>query len=184
MNNGKFPPKKRPGFRKSLRAALPLLLIAIVIALSAGGTLAYILDRTTEVENTFTPAQVSCQVNPNGTITNTSNIQAYIRAMVIVNWMDGSGNVSATVPNVSEAANSGWIKDGATGIYYYTGKVAAGGAITAPATITGGTNNPDSTQYNLSIEVVAEAIQAEGMGDDVTNAQQAWLAAKYRPTNP
>lgn len=184
MNNGKFSQKKRPGFRKSLRAALPLLLIAIVIALSAGGTLAYILDNTSSVENTFTPAQVSCVVQNNGKIENTSNVKAFIRAMVIVNWMDDDGNVSASAPVYTVVAGDKWAKSDTDGFYYYTDKVAPNEVLPAPATIDVTSTNPDGTQYKATVEIVAEAIQAEGMGDDVDTAQEAWAAAKSRPTNP
>ena len=173
MKQGKFV-NHRPRRRASRRAVLPLLLIILIFAVSVGGTLAYIIDQTTGVENTFTPAQVSCEVNGDLSITNTGNVKAYIRAMVVVNWMDGDGNVYGTAPVYTIETNSGWTLDEVTGIYYYNSPVDPDPAkIVTPATVTCGETAPEGCV--LSVEVIAEAIQAEGMG--AANAQDAWAKA-------
>ena len=50
----------------------------------------------------------------------------------------------------------------------------------ATQTVTGPVGT-DGTQYYLSIEIVASAIQAEGMG--ATSAQEAWVKAKSIQVN-
>ena len=169
--------------RLSRRAVLSLMLIILVLAASVG-TLAFMIARTAAVENSFTPAQVSCEVNDDLTITNTSDVEAYIRAMVVVNWMDRDGNVSGTVPVYEITTNSGWTRDTNTGIYYYNSPVHPEAVdeklaeIVAPADVDCKEAAPDG--YTLTIEVIAEAIQAEGMG--AINAQDAWAKA-YIPLN-
>lgn len=173
MKNGRFE-QKHPRRRNFRRAVLPLLLIALILSITVGGTLAYIMVQTSGVENSFTPAQVSCTV-VGDEITNTSNVKAYIRAMVIVNWMDSAGNVSAIAPAYKFTPNSGWQLDETTGIYYYNSDVAPDGEISVPGKVQV-TDKAPAEEYTLSVEIVAEAIQAEGM--NATSAQDAWAKAK------
>ena len=179
MRQGKFA-RKRSWHGNIKRIALPLALILLITIGSVGGTLAYILDNTGTVENTFTPARVSCEVNENLTVKSTSNVKAYLRAMVIVNWMDSNGNILGQTPNYTATTNSGWTLE--DGIYYYKSPVDPNEVTTAaPAKVTCNEAAPEAG-YKLTVQVVAEAIQAEGMGDDVDSAQDAWAAAKTRPT--
>lgn len=173
MNNGKYQ-ANRPMRRKSWKTALPLILALLVLTISAGGTLAYIMDKTAGVENTFTPAQVSCQVNDGGTVTNTSNIKAYVRAVVVANWMDNKGNVYGIAPNVT-VSSSGWTLD--NGIYYYNGILNPNGQEGSVTTaLSAASNDPAPEGYSLVVEIVAEAIQAEGM--NATGAMDAWVKAQ------
>lgn len=180
MKQSKFA-KARPRRKASRRAVLPLVLIILVFTVSVGGTLAYIIDQTAAVQNSFTPAQVSCRVENDLTITNTSNVKAYIRAMVVVNWVDAQGNVYGNAPAFTATNGSGWEQDAQTGIYYYQSTVPAHDSVSttdtipAPANITVTSANPDAKVYTLRIEVVAEAIQAEGMG--ATGPKNAWEKA-------
>lgn len=65
------------------------------------------------MENTFNPAQISClvteefenNIKTNVSIKNTGNTDAYIRAAVIVTWVDNDGNVYATAPQVGTDYN-------------------------------------------------------------------------------
>ena len=83
--------KKR---RKSTTSRKVIVLaIAAVLLLSATvtGTLMYLVDKTGAVTNTFEPANVTCSVTEdfNGTVkknvnvTNTSNIDAYVRVKLV-----------------------------------------------------------------------------------------------------
>lgn len=172
-------------------ASLALLLFAVV-----GTTAAYLYDKTDRVNNTFDPAQVSCAVVENGsaytastvtvssksnvTVKNTGNIPAYIRAAILVSWKSSSGIVYGVKPTGQDYTlqlnSSHWSENG--GFYYYNSAVPAGGLtealITSAAQTASGPIGPDGTQYSLSIEIVAEAIQADGMG--ATSAQAAWAA--------
>lgn len=162
--------------RKSLQNALVLVLALLVLTLSAGSTLAYIMEKTDGVENTFTPAQVTCEVQNNLSVKNTSNIKAYIRAMVVVNWVDKStGGVYGIAPIYTATMADGWSQDSDTGIYYYNTPVDPSDTIPAPAAISGISENPNEDKYECIIEVVAEAIQAEGL--NATSAQDAWVKA-------
>ena len=170
-------------------------LLSIVLLLTAviGGTLAYMVVKTMSVENQFQSAQVSCEVLMEKAdktdvikVQNTSNVHAYIRAAIIVNWVDRAGNVLGTAPVKAIDEKGGdyawlsvegaWVQDTNTGFYYYTSAVEPG-EITSPLISNiSVTATPPSDDYSLSIEVIAEAIQADGVTDDggTPAYQDAW----------
>lgn len=185
----------------STKILISVTAVALLLFVTVGSTAAYLYIGTPNVTNTFQPSQVSCAVVENGTaytgnvvsvsqksnvtIKNTSNIPAYIRAAILVTWKSADGKVYAVQPQEGtdndytlQLNTTDWMQ-GTDGYYYYNSSVTANGSTTA--LITSATRIKESfvgsnnTQYYLSIEIVAEAIQADGMG--VTSAQDAWAAA-------
>ena len=164
---------RRQGHLVALLASLLLVLGAAV-----GGTLAFIMTASEEKTNTFTPAQISCDVmeefdgtvKRNAAVKNTGGTEAYIRAAVNVTWMkdeNASGQtITAKVPQADVDyelifhTDTGWIK-GADGYWYYQTPVAPG-AVTAAfvreCRQLEGANVPQG--YHLSVEIVASAIQS------------------------
>ena len=124
-------------------------------------------------ENTANVVQTG-KSKTNVQIKNTGDTDAYIRVAVVVNWMSADGTrVWATKPvegteyTISYATNTGWVK-GSDGYWYYTKSVPPTGG----SNLTGiliematqkidGPKGTDGTQYHLSIEIVASAIQAK-----------------------
>ena len=109
-------------------------------------------------------------------IINTGNTDAYIRVAVVVNWMNEDGSrvwaqrpIKDTDYTITyNLAKGGWF-DGGDGFYYYSKAVSSTSPdnltdilITNAALISGVTApvGTDNTQYYLSIEIVASAIQA------------------------
>ena len=170
-----------------------VLLFSIVLLLTAvaGGTLAFIAVKTASVQNQFESAYVTCQVNVNDDnsidLMNTGNVDAYIRAAIIVNWMDSEGNVLGAAPKEAVDENGGdyslvinnttWQKDDTTGFYYYKARVGASESTDNLIDYIYETTDNRPSSYTLSIEVIAEAIQADGVTDaDGTPAvQDAWF---------
>lgn len=144
----------------------------LVLAVSAAGTLAYLHAKTAALANTFVPGEVSCAVSEtfDGTaksdvcITNTGDVEAYIRAAVVVTWQDGDGNIYGVAPAAGEysmTVAAGWTL-GDDGFYYWPDAVAPGestGILISSASETAG-KAPDG--YHLCIEILGSAIQAEG----------------------
>lgn len=173
--------------KRVMKTKKPVALVALLLLLccTVAGTLAYLVTSTDPVTNTFTPAEVKTEVtesfenDKNGTLTksnvqikNNGNIDAYIRAAVIINWADKQGNISATPVNDSDyemTLGSGWVK---IGDYYYCKTTTAHGASTAPLIIscakTPSAAVPDG--YDLQVTILADGIQSEP-ADAVT---QAW----------
>ena len=163
------------GAKRSLVLVVSVLVLLLAVA---GGTLAW-LTAQDSVNNTFTPAHVTCTVEEtfNGTektnvqIKNTSDIPAYIRAYIVVTWKDADGNVYGKLPVANTdytmtMGPNGWAqKDG----YWYCNTAVASGANT-PVLISNCEVKDNATipdGYKLSVEIIAEAIQsspAEAVG--------------------
>lgn len=150
-----------------LVASVLVLLLAV-----AGGTLAWLTANTGPVVNTFTPAHVSCDVEEefkdgiksDVKVKNTGDIPAYIRAYIVVTWKDAAGNVYGQKPVANTdytmtMGSNGWAqKDG----YWYCNTAVASGANT-PVLISNCEVKDNATipdGYNLSVEIIAEAIQS------------------------
>lgn len=176
--------KKSP--KKTRKPLLLLLSIVLILAIAAGGTVAYLVMESGTVANSFQSGFVTSQVNANGngsfTVTNTGNVDAYIRAAVVVNWMDSHGNVRGIGPTADEytiGINSDkWTENG--GFYYYKDRVGAKQTTEALVTSFELTGTAPAG-YDLVVEVVAEAIQADGdLDSDGTPAyQDAWGVTLY-----
>ena len=172
--------------KKSIIIASVMLLLLVAV----GTTLAYIFTETKPVENTFNPSKVSCAVVENkgtpvtGSVTNTGNVKenvqikntgdtdAYIRVAVVVNGMDEAGTkVWATKPvegadgdyTITYNLGNGWF-NGGDGFYYYSKAVSPGEStsvlIDEAKRLLAAPKGTDGTQYYLSIEIVASAIQS------------------------
>ena len=167
---------------KILKIWTVVLSIILVLSLAtAGATLAFLSTKTEPVENQFVEANVTCLVNRKNDIfnvTNTGNVNAFIRTAIVVNWMDKNGNVRGIAPTDADVDivlnTTDWaILD--DGYFYYTSPVAPGQDTADLITsITLKTTAPEG--YSLSVEVIAEAIQADGQ-DHFTAILDAWLGS-------
>lgn len=160
--------------RRRTNMLVGLLGIILILSLAVGGTFAYLKAVTNKVENQFAPARVACIVNSgsDGTfdVKNDSDVDAYIRAAIVVNWMDDNGNVRGIAPVATEVDikvnTTDWWQDSNTGYYYYKRLVSSEEVTEDLITSFGlgeGATVPNG--YQLSVEVVAEAIQAAGVSD-------------------
>ena len=168
------------------KAAVLLTSLVLVLVCAVGATVAYLVDTTSEVVNTFDPAKVSCEVTEtfendvktDVAIKNTSDIEAYIRAAVIVTWKDKDGNVYGKMPAEGTDytitwGKTGWTK-GSDGYYYYNSPVAVE-ASTATLITECKDKGTAPAGYGLNVEILGSAIQAKGM--DASSAQDAWAKA-------
>ena len=175
--------------KRVMKTKKPVALVALLVLLccTVAGTVAYLVTSTDPVTNTFTPASVTTQVEEkfdgitkrNVTIKNTGDIDAYIRAAVIINWADANGNVSATPVKdgdyvIKYDRSNTWKKIG--DYWYYTKPVAADSLtekalIESCAPVAG--KAPEG--YNLQVTILADGIQADGVGSNgKTPMEDAW----------
>lgn len=148
------------------KKAVAFLVLTVALSLAiVGTTIAYIIDYTESLKNTFTPPVVDIESDAvaGNIISNGSDVDVYLRAAVVVNWVNNSDHsILSTKPveNTDYTLDLGtnWVK-GSDGFYYYTLKVAPGGAdilvldaVTCP-TVTNG-------NYTLTVQVISSAIQA------------------------
>lgn len=174
----------KSGFRWK-RSGILLAAVIVLLAGAVGGTWAFLVAQSEPVQNNFTYAHVRCTIDEkfeNGVksdvqIQNTGDISAYIRARIVVTWKDTSGNVSAAVPvkNTDYTITfneTDWTQQGG---YWYC-KTAVNPDGFTPKLITEckktGTAPKD---YDLSVEILADAIQSE----PANAVKEAW---GYTPT--
>ena len=150
------------------------LALALVLALSAGGTIAYLITNTSAITNTFTPSEVDCEiiepnwVNETSTaktnvyVKNTGDTDAHIRATIVATWQNDEGKVLAVTPVLNtdytlDINESGWTKKGD---YYYC--VTAGVPNTQTSVLIEKCEVIGKQDgYFLCVDVLAQAIHAE-----------------------
>lgn len=167
---------KTKTFTSNKKLILLISIVAIMIlAITAGTTIAFLKAETGTVTNTFTPAKVTTDITEgfdgktksNVQIKNTGDINACIRAAVVVNWVDGGGNIYPEQPVADKdytidynlvTSGDGWYK--IDDYYYYSKPVPPGdvtGVLIKKCEPVEG-NAPDG--YDLSVEIIADAIQS------------------------
>lgn len=138
MYQGAYVKKRRKSRVRMNRATVLLMAILMLIGVVAGSTVAYLIDKTDRVANTFEYAKVSCEITENFDKTTKSNVQvkntgttdAYIRATYVVNWLDKDNNIVASDPAeysyvLTENPDDKWTK-GTDGYFYYLPPVGLG----------------------------------------------------------
>ncbi len=157
--------------KKMNKKSLILLVSMMAILLVAvGGTVAYLVTATAPVTNTFTPSEVGTdiiesfdgKVKSNVQIKNEGEVTVYVRAKIVANWVDASGNVVAPwTDNLSYNEND-WDK-GSDGYYYHKKSIAVG---ETSAALFNGTYSYSSTEiptgaHHLVMDVIHQSVQAE-----------------------
>lgn len=147
-----------------IAAALVLLLASV------GGVRAWLMAQTQPVENTLVPASVTCAVEEHFEnnlkqdvrIRNTGNIDAYIRATVVVTFVDDSGKVSAVAPREGVDYTLVWGTDwqmGSDGFWYFPTAVSPDGLTSVLVDRASVLAAPEG--FHLNIQILATAIQSE-----------------------
>lgn len=163
---------KRARKRTLARPVLLALSLVLVLGLSVGGTLAYLVTNTDPVTNTFTPGEVETHIEEefNGAIkenvyvTNTGTVDVYIRATWTANWVDEAGNIVAPAVQdedykVTGLPGEGWKESG--GYYYYTSPVAPGNPTSDLFTELKPVPEQEPEGAHLEVTILSQAIQAE-----------------------
>ena len=164
---------KRARKRTLARPVLLALSLVLVLGLGVGGTLAYLVTNTDPVTNTFTPGEVTTEIEePNWdgrvkedvTIKNTGDVAVYIRAAIVANWVDAYDNIIAPATKgtdyTSFTSDSGWVER--DGYYYWISPVAVGSStgklINSCQPIASA--KPEGADH-LKMDILSQAIQAE-----------------------
>ena len=170
---------KKTKFNHKKKSASLLVALLIVLLVGTGTTLAYIIVRSDTITNLFLPGEVACAVTEKTEQTdpfkvkNIGNVDAYVRAAVVVTWQDTNGNVFGKQPEYTLTFGSGWTK-GSDGFYYWPSALAVGASTTNPVITNYTVSDSVSGDYKLCIEILAEAIQAKPFA----NADAAWNVTK------
>lgn len=172
---------------KTKRIIILVASVALILG-AVGTTLAYLTTSTAPVTNTFTPSRVVNRIDEvlstdekskeSVYVVNTGDTDAFIRAFVVVNWVDVNGNVVVSVPDgyrynleIDTDTTDAWVK-GNDGYYYYTTAVSSGEK-TANLITNASETVPENAEYHLSVEILSQAIQAGSF----ESSDDAWEAA-------
>lgn len=160
------------GSKASRKKSLVLMAsILLILAISVGGTLAYLATHTGDVENTFTPATPDTEITETLTdavksdvaVKNTGEVDMYIRARYFVVWRH-NGQIVTKPDNVSIAItppdDMQWVK-GADGYWYYPHPVAPDSSTSNLIDKAEVTGLLEGDGYTVDLEILSQAIQAE-----------------------
>ena len=159
------------GFFKQNRKTMLIAALCLCMAVCAvGGVIAYLTTETDPISNEFVPAKVTCAVEEsfedgvkeNVCVRNTGNVDAYLRAAVVVTFVSDDGKVFSTAPveGVNYTVTWGdadWQK-GTDGYWYHQTAVSPD-TLTAPLIKTAKVVSAP-VGYRLHIQIVASAIQS------------------------
>jgi len=164
--------------KKSLTA---VILVAVLLTFTVGGTIAYLMDGTEKVVNTFRPAKVDTEIIEEFTDGNKSSIviknksnssPAFVRVAIVGNWCDSEGKVVAAWKPEIEVNTTDWVEDGD---YYYYRRVLGTDKSTENLLKVPITAQAPEEGLHLEITVMQQAIQAEGVdGDGKRPVTQMW----------
>ena len=171
--------------KKQMRILVACVCLLAVLVAIVSGAVSYIVRTANPIPNTFVPASVSCQVEEvfdgnvkeNVSVRNTGNISAYIRAIVIVNWVEEeTGKIYASAPEAGvdyqlTLVESSWIY-GADGYWYYPFAVAVGASTDKLIRKVSAISEPPEG-FQLQVQILASAIQS----DPSAAVSQAWGVA-------
>lgn len=120
--------------RRSGKPAALLVSLLLLLTVTVGGTIAFLMDSDGPLHNLFNPSKVTTYVDEtvsgntksNVSIKNTGDTTAWIRAAIVVTWQDEEGNVYGQLPvegtdytmKLNVADKDGWLK-GDDGFYYW-----------------------------------------------------------------
>lgn len=191
MYNGKRS-KKTPHMSK--RAALLVLSLVMILSVSVGGTLAYIILQTQEVKNTFTPGTVDTSITEDfpkpyeekkdvAIDNSASNVDVYVRAKVVVNWVDDQGNPLAETPKVDGEYTityneNDWM-EGDDGYWYCRDIVKAKSASPVLISSCAPVKDQGPSGARLQVTILSQSVQATE--DALKDAGWAWAIPEVNP---
>lgn len=149
------------------RKAALILSLCLIFALAVGTTLAYLKANTSPVTNTFKAATSEIKIDEkldgnqktSITVKNEGTATSYVRVKLVMNWVDGNGNVvsGGNLPEVALNEPDWFVQDG---IYYYTKLV--GPKDSTANLLKDPIKQPEDAPEgcHLEVTVLAESIQA------------------------
>lgn len=169
---------KRNAARKSRRnlKLTAFIAAALVLVFAVAGTVAWLVDDTEAIPNTFTAPKtdtelvdvVSGDAKTKVGIKNTADYPVYARIAVVGNKINEAGNVIGGYSVSSFLGANGWF-EGSDGYYYWPSPIAVGGE-TGNLLKSSIPLKDSSTGEVYQVTVMSETIQAE----PITAVADAW----------
>lgn len=175
---------------KNMKKSVVLLFsVALILAVAAGSTLAFLITKSNEVKNTFKYANTRTEITEELTGQTKSNVKVknngtpgedasiVCRVTYVAYWTDKAGNVVTNLPTgytsteTVQQNKNGWEQIG--NYWYYLTPITPGNSTPAlPLVWTANTPNP--SDYVWHVDILSDSIQA----DPVKAHQEAWDITK------
>ena len=168
------------------KKSIVLVALILIFTMSAGGSLAWLVSHGGAVTNSFTHAYVATAIDEklyatsktDVRVQNTGDIDAYIRATYVVNWVNAEGQINASAPVAGKdytviLNKEDW--EEADGYWYCKTRVGAGGytPVLIKSITPADTTPPAGCTFQVTI--LADGIQADGHTLSGTQAaKDAW----------
>ena len=159
--------------RRNKKLLVPICCVLIVLLVGALVTIAFMKNDSNTVTNNFIGSTVGCVIQEDVTSTpgvkkdvkikNDGLSDAFVRAFVIVNWVDDSGNIYPIAPvagvdyTVVTPETYGFITNGTE--YYCKTVVKAGETSPVLFTSVAPVEGKAPEGYTLSVEILGSSIQ-------------------------
>lgn len=170
MSRYKHMRRKNHNLKKSV---ILLISVSALMLMVIGASLSFLKTQKGPLVNEFASSHVTSEViekfenniKSNVKIQNTGDIDAYIRAAVIVTWKDKSGNVYPQMPVAGTDytivfSDSRWDRETTDGYYYYTEPVDSKGYTEVLIEEVKPVDSKTPEGYWLSVEILGDAIQS------------------------
>lgn len=175
----------------SKRTALLVLSLVMILSVSVGGTLAYLIAQTGDVTNVFQPGDVTTTTEENfdpkgekkdvAISTEGSNIDTYIRAQIVVNWIEADDKTVSGQKPVEDVDytisinDTDWVQ-GDDGFWYCKEVVKAGEK--TPVLINSCVPVPNMGPLggHLQVTILSQAVQASDKA-----IEEAWNTLGIAP---
>ena len=177
--------KRKTPARRSIAVLILFLLLSVSVTISV---IAYYVKNTGTVTNTFSPAdavdptvieEFDKQIKKNVKISvGNTDYPVYVRAAIVITWIDAEGNTvfgydGGYTLDLNLNSPNGWTKR-SDGYYYFQKPVKSNGE--TDILINRCEPNGDAGEYTLSVEIIAQTVQAVGSTDtgEIPAYQDAW----------
>ncbi len=186
-------------FKRTNKTLLLVVAALLLVVASIGGTLAWLTSTPGALMNTFELGKVPISINETFdkatksevTVENTGNVPAYIRVALVPVWRDKDGNGTGLYADLSQcnyALNLGtesdqWTYNPTDNYYYYNSSIDAEDE-TENLIVSLTVKDDLDTVYSgkhFELQVLAQSIQAEGMGVSTAKAAFEKAAATTAP---
>ena len=149
----------------------------LLVSVSLGATIAYLIAKTDSTEDSFGPSKVQISFKGYDNVTNTGDVPVYMRALAVANWIstEDEHTIAAEKPVALvdfyiDFNESGWFL-ASDGFYYRRKPLAPDEDIHLIATAY---QINEKTGYEFRLELLTSGIQAE----PVDAVEEAWPAVK------
>lgn len=158
--------------------------VCLLLCAAIGVTIAWVSDQTDTLTNTFEAGTVppvihediSNNQKDNIMLENDGTVRGYLRAAVLMTWVDASGNPTYSETSLPSLPSLGanWKQDSESGYYYYT-EIVDPGEKTGELFVSPIKEGTPPDGCHLQVTILAESIQADGVNNEgKTPVELAW----------